>query len=222
VASRARIILLDGDKELAQDRADANGEWIIIVEDPPLSAGPHELRVIQHVEGHAPVTSDQVVVAIVPDQKQSGPEKKTLVMIAPPAGAATLVQPPSAAGVPKSGDLVMSTLDYDEGGHVTVTGKATPGAVVRAYINAEMVAEGQAAADGSWRLVPAKPVEPGITSFGSTGSPRMASPWPASSCRSSAFPCRRLRATANAWLSCVATVSGTLRAHTTATASATP
>jgi nucleoid-associated protein YgaU len=152
----AKIILLDGDKELAQDQADAHGEWVIVAQDPPLSAGPHELRVIQHVDGRAPVTSDQVVVAIVPDQKQSGPEK-TLVMIAPSSG----VQPPSAAGVPKSGDLVMSTLDYDEGGHVTVTGKATPGAVVRAYINDKIVAEGQAAADGSWRLVPAKPVEPG-------------------------------------------------------------
>jgi nucleoid-associated protein YgaU len=157
----ARIILLDGDKELAQDQADANGEWVIVVQDPPLSGGPHELRVIQHVDGLAPVTSDQVVVAIVPDQKQSSPQKKTLVMIAPSSGAATLMQPPSAAGVPKSGDLVMSTLDYDEGGHITVTGKATPGAVVRAYINDKMVAEGQAAADGSWRLVPAKPVEPG-------------------------------------------------------------
>jgi nucleoid-associated protein YgaU len=157
----AKVILLDGDKELAQDQADANGEWVIIAQDPPLSAGPHELRVTQHVDGRAPVTSDQVVVAIVPDQKQSGPEKKTLVMIAPSSGAATLVQPPAAAGVPRSGDLVMSTLDYDEGGHVTVSGKATPGAVVRAYINDKMVAEGQAAADGSWRLVPAKPVEPG-------------------------------------------------------------
>ena len=75
----------------------------------------------------------------------------------------------------------MSTLDHDEGGHVTVTGKATPGAVVLAYINDKMVAEGQAAADGSWRLAPAKPVEPASTSFGSTGSPGMASPWPASS-----------------------------------------
>jgi hypothetical protein len=44
---------------------------------------------------------------------------------------------------------VMSMLDYDEGGHVTVTGKATPGAMVRAYINDKMVAEGKAAADGS-------------------------------------------------------------------------
>jgi nucleoid-associated protein YgaU len=95
----AKIILLDGDKELAQDQADAHGEWVIIAQDPPLTAGPHELRVVQHVDGRAPVTTDQVVVAIVPDQKQSGPKKKTLVMIAPSSGAATLVQPPSAAGV---------------------------------------------------------------------------------------------------------------------------
>jgi nucleoid-associated protein YgaU len=158
----AKIVLLDGDKEVAQGRADANGEWVVIAQDPPLGAGQHELRVIQHVEGHAPVTSDQVVVAIVPDQKQpatpSGATEETLIMIVPSSGAATLVQPTSAGGVPRSGDLVMSTFDYDEGGHVTVTGQATPGTVVRAYINDKMVAEGQAGADGRWRLAPSDPV----------------------------------------------------------------
>src|SRR5216684_1591463 len=161
----AKIVLLDGGKEIAQGQADANGEWVVIAQDPPLSAGQHELRVIQHVQGRAPVTSDQVVVAIVPDQKppatSTGPKEETLVMIAPSSGAPTLVQPPSAAGVPKSGDLVMSTLDYDEGGHVTVTGQATPGAVVRAYINDEMVGEGKAGADGRWRLAPSDPVDVG-------------------------------------------------------------
>ena len=87
----AKIVLLDGGKEIAQGQADANGEWVILAQEPPLAVGQHELRVIQHVEGRAPVTSDQVVVAIVPDQKQSGPEEKTLVMIAPSSGAATLV-----------------------------------------------------------------------------------------------------------------------------------
>ena len=154
----AKIVLLDGGKEIAQGQADANGEWVILAQEPPLAVGQHELRVIQHIEGRAPVTSDQVVVAIVPDQKQpatpSGAKEETLVMIAPSSGAPTLVQPPSAAGVPKSGDLVMSTLDYDESGHVTVTGKATPGAVVRAYVNDKMVAEGQTGPDGTWRLAP--------------------------------------------------------------------
>ena len=162
----AKIVLLDGGKEIAQGQADANGEWVIIAQNPPLSAGQHELRVIQHVEGRAPVTSDQVVVAVVPDQTKpetppASAEEGTLVMIAPSSGAPTLVQPPSAAGVPKSGDLAMSTLHYDEGGRLTITGMATPGAVVRAYINDKMVAEGHAGADGSWRLTPADPVGPG-------------------------------------------------------------
>ena len=161
----AKIVLLDGGKEITQGQANTNGEWVVIAQDPPLGAGQHELRVIQHVEGHAPATSDQVVVAIVPDQKQpatpSGAKEETLVMIAPSSGAAKLVQPPSAAGVPKSGDLMMSTLDYDEGGHVTVTGQATPGTAVRAYINDKMVVEGLAGADGRWRLAPPDPVGPG-------------------------------------------------------------
>src|SRR6266851_9612153 len=161
----AKIVLLDGGKEIAQGQADANGEWVVLAQDPPMGAGQHELRVIQHVQGRAPVTSDQVVVAIVPDQKppatSTGPKEETLVMIAPSSGAPTLVQPPSAAGVQKSGDLVMSTLDYDESGHVTVTGKATPGAVVRAYINDKMVAEGKTGGDGSWRLAPSDPVDVG-------------------------------------------------------------
>jgi hypothetical protein len=159
----AKVVLLDGGKEIAQSQADASGEWVIIAQDPPLSAGQHELRVLQHVEGRAPVTSDQVVVAVVPKPPANAAESKeaTLVMIAPPSGPAALVQAPSASGVPKSGDLQMSTLDYDESGHVTITGQATPGAAVRAYINDKMVAEARTGIDGRWRLSPVDAVGPG-------------------------------------------------------------
>lgn len=171
----AKIVLLDGGKEIAHGEADASGEWVVIAQDPPLSAGQHELRVVQHIEGRAPVTSEQVVVAVVPEQPAasakapgaagaagSPPREETLVMIAPPGGGpAWLVQAPSAAGVPRSGDLAMSTLDYDDAGHVTVTGQATPGVVVRVYINDNMVAEGAAGADGRWKLQPPDPIGPG-------------------------------------------------------------
>lgn len=159
----AKVVLLDGGKEIAQSQADARGEWVVIAQDPPLAAGQHELRVLQHIEGRAPVTSEQVVVAVVPKPPANAAEAKeaTLVMIAPPSGPAALVQAPSASGVPRSGDLQMSTLDYDDRGQVTVTGQATPGTVVRAYINDKMVAEGQTGIDGRWRLSPADAVEPG-------------------------------------------------------------
>src|SRR4030095_8219319 len=161
----AKIVLLDGGKEIARGEADARGEWVVIAQDPPLSSGQHELRVVQHIEGRAPVTSEQVVVAVVPEAPAAPPtapgqprpptqppREETLVMIAPPGGGpAKLVQAPSAAGVPRSGDLALSTLDYDDAGHVTVTGQATPGVVVRVYINDNLVAEGAAGADGRWK-----------------------------------------------------------------------
>ena len=193
----AKIVLLDGGKEIARGEADARGEWVVIVQDPPLSPGQHELRVVQHIEGRAPVTSEQVVVAVVPEPPAAAagqpsrpagqpPREETLVMIAPPGGApATLVQPPSAAGVPRSGDLAVSTLDYDERGHVTVTGQATPGAVVRVYIDDKLVAEGAAGADGRWKLAPPDPIGHGKhTLRARPAGQATASRWRGSSCRS--------------------------------------
>lgn len=161
----AKIVLLDGGKEIAKAESDARGEWVIIVQDPPLAVGQHELRVVQHIEGKAPLTSEQAVVAVVPEPPAANapaqPRAETLVMISPRTGATTLVQPPTAAGLPKSADLSVSTLDYDDRGHVTVSGLAAPGTVVRAYVNDKMVAEGVAASDGRWRLKPADPIEQG-------------------------------------------------------------
>ena len=140
---------------------------MIILQEPPLGAGQHELRVVQHVEGRAPVTSEQAVVALVPETAPKpgattpATPDQTLVMIAPPGGAPTLVQPPSAAGVPRSGDLALSTLDYDQVGQLTVTGQSAPGTVVRVYIDDHLVAEGTAGSDGRWRVSPADPVRVG-------------------------------------------------------------
>lgn len=159
----AKVVLLDGGKEIAQSQADANGEWVILQQEQPLSPGQHELRVLQHVEGRAAATSEQVVVAVVPKPagNAAGQADTTLVMIATPSGPATLVQAPAISGVPKSGDLAMSTLDYDEAGRLTITGQATAGAAVRAYVDDRMVAEGKADIDGKWRLAPTAAIAPG-------------------------------------------------------------
>ena len=82
-------------------------------------------------------------------------------MITPPSGPASLVQAPSVAGLPKSGDLQISTLDYDEHGRVTISGQASAGTVVLAYVDNKMVAEGQTDIDGRWRLAPTDSVAAG-------------------------------------------------------------
>ena len=167
-APGARIVLLDGGKEIARGEADGRGEWVIIAQDPPLAPGQHELRVVQHIEGRAPVTSEQVVVAVVPETPAATPgppqpaaREETLVMIAPAVGTPTVVQSPSPAGAPRSGDLVLSTLDYDDRGSVTVTGQAAPGSAVRVYIDDRLAAEGMAGPDGRWKLAPTEPLAAG-------------------------------------------------------------
>ena len=72
----AKIVLLDGGKEIAQSQADASGEWVILRHDPPLSPGQHELRVLQHVAGRAAATSEQVVVAVVPKPAGNGQQAR--------------------------------------------------------------------------------------------------------------------------------------------------
>lgn len=166
-APGAKIVLLDGGREIARGAADARGEWVLLAQDPPLAPGQHELRVVQHLEGRAPVTSEQVIIAVVPapaapqPTQPGAPREETMVLISPPSGGSTLVQPPTTAGSPKSGDLQLSTLDYDERGHVTVSGQANPGSSVRVYIDDKMVGEAVAAGDGRWRLAPAEPIDPG-------------------------------------------------------------
>ena len=179
-APGAKIVLLDGGKEIAQGEADSRGEWVVLAQDQPLAPGPHELRAVQHIEGRAPLTSEQVVVAVVPQppgsDKASMGRQETLVMIAPSSGAATLLQSPSAGGVPKSRDLQVSTMDYDERGQATITGQAAPGTTVRAYVDDKPVAEGKAGADGRWRMTPGEALEPGrhrlrVDRLGQDGKP---------------------------------------------------
>ena len=156
-AAKSKIVLLDGGKETPHTTtADDRGEWVLTVENPPFAPGPHELRIVQHVEGRAPVTSEQSVVIVVPQPTEK--EKQALVMIDPPRGAPTLVQPPSRAGVPRSGDLAISTLTYDDRGVVTVTGEATAGMAVRIYIDNKPQGEVAADKDKRWRIVATDPV----------------------------------------------------------------
>ena len=155
----AKIVLLDGGKEIARGEADSRGEWVLLIQDPPLAPGQHELRVVQHVEGRAPVTSEQSVVVVVPEKSNTADE--TLVMIVPPGGAPTLVQSPSAAGVPKSNDLQLSTLDYDDRGKVTLSGQALAGSTVRAYFDDKAASDAVSGSDSRWRMAPSDPIEVG-------------------------------------------------------------
>src|SRR5258708_24506545 len=47
----AKIVLLDGGKEIAHGEADARGEWVLLAQDPPPRPGQHRVRGTQPVDG---------------------------------------------------------------------------------------------------------------------------------------------------------------------------
>ena len=139
-------------------------------------------------------------------------------MIAPSSGAPTLVQPPSPAGVPKSGDLAMSTLDYDEARprhdhrhRPRPARRCAPISMTRWWPRA------RPAATASWRLAPADPSAPASTRLRldrltKDGKPVARLELPFDACPGAGGQ----RATVAAWSSCAATICGTSRAPTTA------
>ena len=73
----AKIVLLDGGKEIAQRRGRCErrmGRHLPRIRRS--ASGQHELRVVQHIEGRAPVTSEQVVVAIVPEPPDAARDRR--------------------------------------------------------------------------------------------------------------------------------------------------
>jgi hypothetical protein len=175
-AQKSKVVLLDGGKETAwTTTATDGGEWVLTVQDPPFTPRQHELRVVQHIEGRAPVTSEQAVMIVVPEPAEK--DKQTLVMIDPPRGPTTLVQPPTTAGVPRTGDLTVSTVDYDERGIVTVSGQATAGSTVRVYIDDKAQGEAAAGTDGRWRVTASEAITIGkhklrVDRLGKDGKPQ--------------------------------------------------
>ena len=58
--------------------------------------------------------------------------------------------------------LGLDTVDYDEAGGVTLSGRAEPGATVQIYLNNKPVATATADAKGKWRTGLTEKVDPGV------------------------------------------------------------
>lgn len=174
-APDSEVTLFNGKEKIGTARADAKGDWVI-VPDKPLASGDTNLSVSARLANGDTVSSEKVVVVMVPEPKTPAPgaagsgasdkpakPKTPLAVLLPRKGSGEtriLQEPEPGPGV-GTDSLRLQVIDYDEAGNLTLGGKGRPGAFLRAYLDNALIGEASVPEDGNWRLRPDKAVAPG-------------------------------------------------------------
>lgn len=169
-APDSEVTLFNGKDKIGTAKADAKGDWVI-VPDKPLSSGDANLSVSARRADGETMTSQKMVVVMVPKAKEPAPgastptekPKKPLAVLVPRKGSGEtriLQEPDPGPGVGTE-SLRLQVIDYDEAGNLTLGGKGKPGAFLRAYLDNALIGEATVPKDGNWRLRPNKAVAPG-------------------------------------------------------------
>ncbi len=86
---------------------------------------------------------------------------KPLVFVVPKAGgASTILQGPDEAAAALPG-LSIDVIDYGEDGAVIISGHGATAALVRLYLDDDLIGEGWIDAAGAFRISPDRPIAPG-------------------------------------------------------------
>jgi len=180
VAGRAppnsRVTLLDAGTRLAEVDANRKGEFVAI---PPsaLESGKRRLTLRARDQKGRTYTSRTAVMVAVP-----GPAAAETAAIGEGGGGdADAGERPAAIRVPRQGDgevdllqqraggigpsgdtLRLETIRYTVSGHIDVRGRATPGDRVALMVDGHTFGRADVGADGQWRIVPSRTIEPGM------------------------------------------------------------
>jgi nucleoid-associated protein YgaU len=173
------VTVTSNGKVIGTATADANGEWVILPEEP-MPAGNHQLGLSAESPDGRNRDANKVVMLIVPEKDKNvagQPAEKpagSLALLVPKddtGGAVVLQQPESTAtsqmltpdqgssGI-SSGALGLDVVDYDDKGEVVVGGRGTPGATVQLYLDNKPIGATTVDGGGRWQLTPAEPVAP--------------------------------------------------------------
>jgi nucleoid-associated protein YgaU len=144
---KAEVVILDGGKEIGRVTADNRGEWVF-VPDQPLPPGSRELTLrAANPDGTVRETNAPVVL-VVPDRDKN--KDASLAVKINPDGTMDILQGPETKD--GAGTVTIAGIKYDENGHLSVTGKASPKASLQIYLDNNPLAKTQADAEGRWRL----------------------------------------------------------------------
>jgi LysM domain-containing protein len=150
----ASVELLRNGKVHDRAVADASGQFAMV--PPRLPPGDSELTLrSRRPDGMPAISKDSVVVALQPNLKDQPvvalmtPDKPTMVLSKP--------APPDSSG----GSVVVETVETEPGGKLFVSGRSSPRAAVRLYVNDSYLASTTAAANGRFAFTVSGGVRPG-------------------------------------------------------------
>ena len=157
----AEITVTAGDAVLAETRADAFGEWVV-VPDRPLAPGTLDLGIRARLPGGQVVRSEQVVTVLVPGPEAGVGERAVAVLQDRQGGAPPRVlQNPGVAPPGQVGELTLDAVQYDQAGNLVLSGQARLGGQVRVFVDDLPVGLAEADAAGVWTIAPDAAVDIG-------------------------------------------------------------
>ncbi len=175
IAGRAtpnsRVVINDNGQFLGQLDVNANGEWVFVPEKP-FTPGSRQLSLQMRIDGQKTVTSDDVVVLVVPEPKkdisgrklnkslQNKSSQSLALKFSKKDRASSVLQRP--AGNIGIGSLSVDTVDYNETGQLIISGRATPETSVIVYLNNLVAGKSGVSKSGAWQMRPDNPVKPGL------------------------------------------------------------
>lgn len=167
-APRSRVALLVAGERYGEAVADTKGEFVILPRSLP--PGDHVLSLSADTGSTGAVTSDQTVAVAVPAREGGdvvaalvAPGQPTVVLsetpkpspqapASAPAAKAQPGTPPAAAAAGAAGEMLIRSVEAQQGGALFVSGKASPRAELRLYLNDSFVASVAAGDDGKWSV----------------------------------------------------------------------
>ena len=151
----AEVTVLDSDQVLGTVKADDRGEWVFLPTNP-LEPGERELSLGALNPDGSFMTSKDVVILVVPEQKG----KEAIVLSMPRDGSGTV----TALQVPDAEALVLSinAVNYDDEGNLSIAGQAPEEGVIYLYLDQEILGNTIADDKGRWEVRPTKKINPGV------------------------------------------------------------
>ena len=151
-AARARVVLSEGPRVLAETDSDAEGQFVLI--PPAFRPGDHLLN-LRVGEGAQEGLASLVVS--VPSRASD----KTLATVIEPDKPTRVLSDGGGKDQTPPGAVTVRTVEAGEDGAFFASGLGPPGGAVRLYLNEAFVADVRAAPDGAWTLRVERGMSPG-------------------------------------------------------------